>query len=76
MRVVVDFQDEGLEFELPREQLVASWNGPRDAGPSQEVAGFRDALENPRDFPALRHLVVPGDRVVIALDPTIPSPDR
>lgn len=74
MRVVVDFQDDGLEFELPPERLVASWNGPRAGGPSEDVASIRDALENPHDFPALRHLVVPGDRVVIALDPTIPRP--
>jgi hypothetical protein len=74
MRIVVDFQDEGLEFELPREQLVASWSGPR-AGHSSEVdTAMRDALENPLDFPAIRHLVVPGDRVVVAMDPTCPRP--
>jgi lactate racemase len=72
MRVVVDFQDEGLEFELPPERLVASWNGPKGNGPAEDDAALRDALENPHDFPALRHLVVPGDKVVIALDPTIP----
>ncbi|MGP0064934.1 MAG: lactate racemase domain-containing protein [Isosphaeraceae bacterium] len=74
MRVVVDFQDDRLEFELPREQIVASWNGPKGIGPSEDVAAVREAMENPRDFPALRHLVVPGDKVVIALDPTIPRP--
>jgi nickel-dependent lactate racemase len=74
MRVVVDFQDDRLEFELPPERLVASWNGPRGAGPSEDVATISHALENPHDFPALRHLVVPGDRVVIAVDPTIPRP--
>ncbi len=74
MRVVVDFQDDGLEFELPQERLVASWNGPRGVVPTEDVATIRDALENPHDFPALRHLVVPDDKVVIALDPTIPRP--
>src|SRR5689334_12527296 len=33
MRVVVDFQDEGLEFELPRERCVAWWRGPQGASP-------------------------------------------
>ncbi len=74
MRIVVDFQDEGLEFELPREQLVASWGGPRMGQSSEDDAAIRHALENPLDFPAIRHLVVPGDRVVVAMDPTCPRP--
>jgi lactate racemase len=72
MRVVVDFQDEDLEFEVPPERVVASWRGPEGLGPDEAVAAVRDALENPRDFPALRHMIVPGDRVAIALDPSIP----
>ncbi len=74
MRVVVDFQDEGLEFELPEEQGVASWNGPRGLDHSQEVAAIREALENPRDYPPLRQMLVPGDQIVLAFDPTIPRP--
>jgi hypothetical protein len=74
MRVVVDFQDEGLDFELPEEQWVASWNGPRGLDPSQEVAAIREAMENPRDYPPLRQMLVPGDRIVVAFDPTIPRP--
>src|SRR5262249_38506282 len=35
--------------------------------------GIREALEDPRDYPPLRQVVVPGDRVVIAVDPTIPE---
>jgi lactate racemase len=73
MRVVVDFQDEGLEFEVPSERIVASWRGPEGIGPAEAVAAVRDALENPRDFPPLRQMIVPGDRVAIAFDPTIPQ---
>ncbi len=72
MRVVVDFQDEDLEFEVPSERVVASWRGPEGLGRDDAVAAVRDALENPRGFPALRHMIVPGDRVAIALDPSIP----
>jgi lactate racemase len=72
MRVVVDFQDEDLEFEVPSERVVASWRGPEGLGPDEAVAAVRDALENPRDFPPLRQMIVPGDRVAIALDPSIP----
>jgi hypothetical protein len=73
MRIVVDFQDEGLEFEVPPERVVASWRGPVGASPSPPAA-VRAALENPRDFPPLRQMVVPGDKVVLAVDPTIPQP--
>ncbi len=74
MRVAVDYQDDVLDFELPEDRLVASWNGPKGLDPSDEGATIRAALENPRDFPALELMLVPGDRVVIALDPTIPRP--
>jgi hypothetical protein len=73
MRVRVDFQDEGLDFELPAERLVAAWGGPRGVGPSQQIVVIREALEQPRDYPPLRQIVVPGDQVVIALDPTTPE---
>ncbi len=74
MRIVVDFQDDDLEFELPEERWVASWNGPRGLDPSQEAAVIGEALENPRDFPPIRQMLVPGDQIVVACDPTIPRP--
>src|SRR5215470_11113259 len=74
MRIVVDFQDEGLEFEVPPERVVASWRGPTGVSPSEPATALREALENPRDFPPLRQVVVPGDTVVVAVDPTIPQP--
>jgi hypothetical protein len=74
MRVRVDCQDEGVEFDLPPERLVASWRGPDGVDPSREIETVRVALEQPHDYPALRQIVVPGDRVVVALDPTVPRP--
>jgi hypothetical protein len=73
MRVTVDFQDEAVEFELPSERLVASWHGPPGVGPDEQAAAIRGALDNPRDFPPLRKIVVPGDSVVIAWDPAVPG---
>jgi lactate racemase len=70
----VDYQDERLDFELPEQRFVGSWRGPSGLGPSEQVSALRDGLENPRDFPALRQAVVPGDRVVVAWDPTIAEP--
>jgi hypothetical protein len=68
MRVSVDYQDQQIEFEVSTEALVGSWKGP--SGLALEVVGdaLRDALDHPLDFPALRQMMVPGDRVAIALD--------
>jgi nickel-dependent lactate racemase len=73
MRVVVDFQDESLVFELPEERVVAAWNGPEGIDRASLADALSSALEQPWDYPPLRQLVVPGDRVVIAFDTTIPD---
>jgi hypothetical protein len=70
---VVDFQDERLEFEVPPERVVAAWSGPRGMESDAAIAAVGHALEDPRDFPPLRQMIVPGDRVTIALDPEIPE---
>jgi lactate racemase len=71
MHVSVNFQDERLDLELPDERVVATWNAPAGLDPPQAVEALRDALETPWDFPPLRQMIVPGDRVVIALDSAI-----
>ena len=45
----------------------------RAAADSESAEIVRAALEAPRDFPPLRQTVVPGDRVTIAFDPSIPE---
>ena len=70
----VEFSEERLEFEVPGERIVASWTGPAGLGPADELAAVREAIEQPLDFPPLRQMIVPGDRVTIALDPTIARP--
>jgi hypothetical protein len=74
MRVVVDFQEASLEFEIPPERVVTCWPGPEGMGPSDAAAAIGDALEHPRDFPPVRQMIVPGDRVAIAFDSRIPQP--
>src|SRR5262249_27202743 len=65
------FRDERLDFEAPEDRVVGVWRGP-DGVPAPEVEGLvRDALEHPLDFPPLRQAVIPGDRVVIPLDPEL-----
>jgi lactate racemase len=71
MRVVVSYQDDSLEFDVPAEQVVAAWSGPPGIDPSNLPSVVSGALENPIDFPPARQMVVAGDRVVIALDPAI-----
>lgn len=74
MRVIVEFQGESLEFDLPSGRVVAAWDGPPGLDPATVAAAIRDALESPRDFPPLRAMVVPGDRVAVAFDPSTPLP--
>ena len=74
MHVSVNYQDERLEFEVPDERVVAAWNAPAGLDGPHELAAIRDALEQPWEFPPLRQMIVPGDRVTIAFDPTIARP--
>jgi nickel-dependent lactate racemase len=73
MRVSVDFQDERLEIDLGPESLVGAWNGPEGMDAEAAGAAFREALEKPLNFPPFQQMVVPGDRVAIALDPSLTS---
>ncbi len=71
MRVAVDFQNERLDLEVPEERLVADWHGPAGMETEDVRRLVKDALESPRQFPPLRQAVVPGDRVVVVLDPEV-----
>jgi len=71
MHVAVEYQNERLDFELPEEHLVASWAGPAGLDGSRGLESLRGSLEQPLDYPALRQITVPGDRIVIAFDPKI-----
>src|SRR6516165_11298898 len=68
MRVSVDYQDEQIEFDVSTEALVGSWKGPSGLPPERVGDALQDALAHPLEFPAMRQLMVPGDRVAIALD--------
>jgi hypothetical protein len=77
MRVAVQFQDERLDLEVPDGRPFAEWHGPSGVTSSSDVRGLvLGALENARDYPPLRQVVVPGDRVVIAFDVEIPFPQE
>jgi hypothetical protein len=73
MRVAVDFRDERLDLDVSAERLVADWHGPAGVATAGVYSAVCAALEHPRQFPPLRQAVVPGDRVVIALDVEVPG---
>jgi hypothetical protein len=74
MRVVVHFQGERCELDVPDDRLVGAWRGPEGMNPADAPRAIADALESPIEYPALRQAVVPGDRVVIALGIDVPEP--
>ncbi|QDV32435.1 lactate racemase domain-containing protein [Tautonia plasticadhaerens] len=76
MRVAVGFQDDRLEFEVPDDRLVGSWDGPEPLPAEAFRDRLRLALEGPIGYPPLRQNVVPGDRVVIPIDPDVPDAPR
>ncbi len=75
MHVSVEFQDEHQEFEVAEACFVGCWHGPTGVAGPARLSLVEEGLENPRDYPPLRQAVVPGDRVVIAWDPSIADAD-
>jgi hypothetical protein len=73
MRVVLDFQNERLDLDVPEGRLVADWHGPAGVAAADVPRLVREALENPCQYPPLRQAVVPGDQVVVALDLGVPE---
>src|SRR5436190_13117950 len=61
-----------LEIDLPESALVFDWIGPDPAGEAALDAAAA-AVENPLDFPLLKQATVPGDHVVLALEPAVPQ---
>ncbi|CAN5630363.1 hypothetical protein BH23PLA1_BH23PLA1_33380 [soil metagenome] len=76
MRVDLHFQDERLEIEVADDRLLGAWSGPEPLAETRLRAQIAQDLESPQDYPPLRQAVVPGDRVVLAVDPEIPQLNR
>ncbi len=56
------------------EALVDAFAAPGGMSANEAEAALRDALERPTGYPPLRQIVVPGDRVVVALGPDVANP--
>ncbi len=72
MQVRVEYHDGLLEFDAPPDRLVAAF-APVRAPEGDPRERIRRALEAPIDYPPLRQVVVPGDRVAVPLDLTLPD---
>jgi lactate racemase len=73
MRIAVEFQDQSLDFEVADDRLVGHWSGPSAGSGSDARSMALEQFEAPIDFPPISRAVVPGDRVVVPLDPTTPE---
>ena len=73
MEFSLKFGGESLDLESDPGTLIASWSGPNPVAGDQIAAEARSALAEPIGYPPLNQAVVPGDQVVLALDPLVPE---
>ena len=79
MHIELEYQGKSLTFEVDPQQLVTSWPEPRgQKHPASEneptATSLRKTLAEPLDFPPIHQAVVPGDRVVVPVDPNLDNP--
>ncbi len=70
MLVTVNYDRDQLGFELPEGQVVGVWLGPPGLAPDALTAAVARALLEPEGYPPVGRMVVPGDRVTLAVDPS------
>jgi nickel-dependent lactate racemase len=67
--------DSSLTLELPEGVLLAANLSSSQPPPVEPLAATRRALAEPLDFPELARATVPGDQIVLALEPGVPAAD-
>lgn len=65
--------DSVLELDVPEGALVAECLAPHGDALKDPAAAMRSALAEPLNFPPLSQAVIPGDRVVIAIEADVPQ---
>ncbi len=76
MQFKLGFAGEHVEIDLADDRVVAAWNAPQGVlGDALEAMAVQ-ALGAPDEYPRFEQAVVPGDKVVIALDPNEPVAER
>jgi nickel-dependent lactate racemase len=73
MRVTIPYGGEALELEIDEGNLVTLSRAPIAPNLADPAAALREALEHPRDYPALRLALTPEDQIAIAIDEGIPQ---
>jgi nickel-dependent lactate racemase len=61
-----------IEYEPSQSTSLVRWEGPRDEPLGDVRAAAAAALAQPLGFPPLGRAIVPGDKVVLALDGDVP----
>jgi hypothetical protein len=61
-----------IEYEPPQSARLVRWEGPRDEPIRDVRTATAAALAQPLGFPPLGRAIVPGDKVVLALDGDVP----
>jgi hypothetical protein len=73
MKFSVAYSTRTFDFDVGEDRVVADWSGPDDL-PAEAISdSVAHALDHPLDYPPLTQSVVPGDRVVVPLDPSTPA---
>src|SRR5882672_10055448 len=66
-------RDAKLTVELPPDAAVADFAVPRGEAIGDVRQAVADVLAKPLDFPPLSQAIFPGDRIVLALEPSVPQ---
>lgn len=73
MRILVEYGQGRAELDLAEESVLGVWSGPAGLPDSALRPLVLETLEHPLGYPPLRQAVVPGDRVVLPVDPATPA---
>lgn len=64
-----------LDIEIPADSILADFSSVSGEPLDDPSAAVSAALSNPLDLPPLAQMIIPGDRIAIALDHEIPQPE-
>jgi nickel-dependent lactate racemase len=71
MRITIDCGRERLDYEVAEPNLIPIRPAPPPL--ADPAAAVRAALEEPFGFPPLRRALIPGDRVTVVVDESLPQ---
>jgi nickel-dependent lactate racemase len=72
MRTTIAYGRAALELELDSTQVIEPRRHALSPALTDPSGAVRDALESPRDYPALRRSLTPDDHVAVIVDESLP----